>query len=164
MAKHKYPLMQVLEVKQKRVEDAEILVREKQQVVDTEREKLKKLEEERDKVKKHKQDKIKQLRVEMDHGTTSAKIQQMKAYMKVVDERLLIEERKVKDQQVRVKQVEKELEEAKQQLFIKRQEVEKLQIHRKDWEKEQKKEEEIIESREQDELGQVIHGIRQKRK
>lgn len=159
MAKEKYPLKQVLEIKQKRVEDAENVVKEKQQVLDQEKEKLAKREQERDKVKQHKADKLKQLRDELDHGTTSPKIQQMKAYLKVVDERLKTEEKKVKEQQDKVAVAQRDLDEAKHQLFLRRQEVDKLQTHRKDWEKMMLKEEEIIEGREMDELGQVIYNI-----
>ncbi|MCE5319281.1 MAG: hypothetical protein LLG04_18195 [Parachlamydia sp.] len=40
--------------------------------------------------------------------------------------------------------------------------MDKLQTHRKDWEKEMRKEEEIIEGREQDELGTIIFSARQR--
>lgn len=159
MNKKDYPLKQVLEIKQKRVEDAEQVVRLKQQALDLEKEKLQQVEEARNKVKQHRQDKLTQLRHELDQGTTSPKIQQMKAYLKVVDERLKIEEKKVAEQKAKVQAAAKELEAAKHQLHLKRQEVEKIQYHRKDWEKIKHKEEAIIEGREQDELGSVIHGI-----
>jgi flagellar export protein FliJ len=156
-AKAKYPLKQVLEIKQKRVEDAEKVVKDKQMILDQENEKLAQREADRDKVKKHKEDKLQQLRDTLDHGTTSPKVQQMKAYMKVVDEKLKVEEKKVKDQKDKVEVAKRDLEEAKHQLFLRRQEVDKLETHRKDWEKEVRKEEEIVEGREMDELGQVIY-------
>lgn len=159
MAKSKYPLKQILEIKQKRVEDAEKVVKEKQQILDQEKEKLAQREAERDKVKNHRAEKLQQLRDELDHGTTSPKVQQMKSYLKVVDEKLKTEEKKVKDQQAKVDTATRDVEEAKHQLFLRRQEVDKLQTHRKDWEKEMRKEEEIIEGREMDELGQVIYNI-----
>lgn len=160
----KYPLKQVLEIKKKRVEDAEKVVKDKQIILDQEKEKLAQREADRDKVKKHKKDKLQQLRDELDHGTTSPKVQQMKAYMKVVDEKLKVEEKKVKDQQEKVNVATRDLEEAKHQLFLRRQEVDKLETHRKDWEKEMRKEEEIIEGREMDELGQVIFNIQELKK
>lgn len=159
-----YPLLQILEVKQKRVEDAEKVVKEKQELLDKEKEKLAEREKERDKVKTHKHDKLEQLRATLDEGTTSPKIQQMKQYLKVVDEKLVVEEKKVKDQQTQVETANKNLEQAKEDLRVKRQEVDKLQFHRKDWEKEMKKALEILEGREEDELGSVIHSSNLRKK
>ncbi len=152
-----YPLKQVIEVKQKRVEDAERVVDEKNKALLKEQEKLKEREKERDQVKKHHTDKLKQMRDEMDHGTTSPKIQQMKLYLKVVDEKLKAEEKKVQDQKDQVKVAEKNLEAAKAELKRKRQEVDKLLTHKMDWEKEMRKEQEIQEGREQDEIGSIMH-------
>ena len=83
----------------------------------------------------------------------------MKVYLKICDEKLKIEEKKVKDQQDRVDAAEKELEEAKNLLKIKRQEVDKLMMHREGWEKEKRKEIELGEEKESDELGNVIYGM-----
>ena len=159
MAKIQYPLQQVLDVKLKRVEDAEKVVKEKQKILNQEEEKLKKCIEERDKMRQHYDDKIKQLRDELDHATTSPKVQQMKAYLNVVKEKLKVEDKKVADQQAKVDTATKDLEEAKRQLQIKRQEVEKLEMHRDDWKKTMRKEEEIKEEREYDEIGNIIYGI-----
>jgi flagellar biosynthesis chaperone FliJ len=158
-SKSVYPLLQVIEVKKKRVEDAEKVVKEKQAALDKEMQKL----AERDKVKEHKLDKLKQLRETMDQATTSPKIQQMKVYLKLVDEKLAVEEKKVKDQQEQVKIAEQNLNAAKQDLLRKRQEVDKLMTHKTDWEKEKRREEQIIEGREQDELGAIIHAVHQRR-
>lgn len=160
MTKRNYPLKQVLEIKQKRVEDAEKVVQEKQKILDQEKEKLAQREAERDKVKQHKQAKLQQLRDELDHSTTSPKVQQMKVYLKLVDEKLKVEEKKVQEQKTKVEAAERDLEEAKKQLYLRRLEVDKLKTHREDWTKEIRKEEEIIEGREMDELGQVIYNIR----
>lgn len=159
-----YPLKQVIEVKQRRVEDAEKVVKEKQAALEKEQQILAQKEAERDKAKKHYDDKLKQMREELDHGTTSPKIQQMKAYLKVVKERVAVEEKKVKDQKVQVENAEKNLENAKQDLKVKRQEVDKLLTHRTDWIKEMRKEQEIIEGREQDELGSIIFTTNTRRK
>lgn len=156
MAKPNYPLKQVLEVKHRRVEDAEKVVKEKIDLLKKEQEKLAQREAERDKVRNHHSDKLQQMREEMDHGTTSPKIQQMKAYLKVVQERLMAENKRVKDQQDQVALAEKNLEQARQDLARKRLEVDKLVSHQKDWETELRKEMEIVEGREMDELGGVI--------
>lgn len=139
------------------MEDAEKVVLEKRKALELEQEKLKEREKERDQVKTHKQDKLQQLRDELDSGTTSEKIIQMKAYLKTVDERLKVEEKKVFDQKALVKTAEQNLENAQEDLKRKRQEVDKLLTHRKDWQKEVAKEEEIIEGREQDEIGSVMY-------
>jgi hypothetical protein len=158
-----YPLLQIIEVKNKRVEDAEKVVKEKQAALDQEMKKLAELEAERDKVKEHKIDKLTQLRETMDQATTSPKIQQMKVYLKLVDEKLEVEEKKVKGQQEQVKIAEQNLDAAKLDLQRKRLEVDKLLTHKSDWEKEKRKEEQIIEGREQDELGSIIHSVQKRR-
>lgn len=162
-SKQVYPLAQIIEVKQKRVEDAEKVVKEKQLALDSENKKLEEIEIEHKKVKDHKVDKLQQLRDTMDEGTTSPKIQQMKVYLKVVDEKLKIEDKKRNDQKEKVKIAEKNLNEAKLDLHRKRQEVDKFLMHKKDWEKEMRREFEIIEGREQDELGTIIHGVRHRK-
>ncbi len=151
-----YPLGQVLEVKKKRVADAEQVVKEKMQALEVEKEKLKKREEERDKVKSHYEDKVLQLRHEYDTGTTSTKIDQAKVYIKVVQERLKVEEKKVKDQQAQVETAEKNLELAKNQLKQRQREQDKIEMHKKEWIKDTLKELAIIETREEDELGSTM--------
>jgi flagellar biosynthesis chaperone FliJ len=163
MAKIVYPLKQVLEVKQRRVEDAEKVVSEKKLTLEKELEKLAQREADRDKVKTHMKDKLTQLRGMMDEGTTSPKIQQAKAYLKVVQGKLIVEEKKVKEQQDQVTLAEKNLELAREELRRKRQEVDKLHTHQKDWEKEMQKERDVIEGREQDELGNIIFTSRNRR-
>lgn len=163
MSKMDYPLIQIIAVKQRRVDEAEKVVVEKRKALEAEQKKLEEKEAERDKVKKHKLDKLKQLREEMDKTSTSPKIQQMKVYQKVVDEKLQIEEKKVDDQKEQVKAAEKVLEQAKLNLKQKRHEVDKLLMHKKDWEKEKKRELEIIEGREQDELGSLIHTVQHRK-
>lgn len=163
MAKAVYPLKQIIEVKIRRVENAEKVVLEKRQALELEQNKLAEREKERDIVKKHLKAKLDQLRDELDGGTTSPKIQQMKAYLKVVQEKLKVEEKKVADQKEQVKKAEAALEEAIADLKKKRQEVDKLNTHQKDWEHEMRKEEDVIEGREQDELGSTTY-ITQKRR
>lgn len=162
MPKVIYPLLQVLQIKKRRVEEAEKVVLEKRNLLKQEEEKLKQREKERDKVLEHQRSKLKQMREEMDKGTTSPKIIQMKVYLKVVDENLKTEEKKVSDQKEQVKIAERNLEQAIQQLKLRRLEVDKLLTHKQDWEREMKKEEEIIEGREQDEIGSVVYMMHKK--
>lgn len=159
-----YPLKQVIEVKKKRVEDAEKVVQEKKLLLQKEQEKLAQREADRDKVKNHRTDKLQQLRDTLDHAMTSPKVQQMKVYLKIVDEKLKVEEKKVKDQQEQVNIATKNLDQAKEDLRKKRQDVDKLQTHQIDWEKEMRKELQIQEGREQDELGNTIYIANQAKK
>lgn len=157
-----YPLKQIMEVKVRRVEEAEKLVKEKRAALEAEKEKLKKREEDRDKAVKHHVDKLTQLRKSLDEGTTTDKIMQMKAYLKVAKEKVKVEEKKVKDQQDQVEIATKNLTNAQNELRLRRQEVDKIETHKKDWIKQMQKEEELIEGREQDEIGTVIFSSRQR--
>ena len=158
MAKEpKYPLEQVLDVKKDRVEKAEKVVKEKKRALEIEEEKLKKIEKERDIVLNHHKDKLAQLRKALDEGTTSDEVLQMKAYLKVVKEKLIKEEAKVKEQQKQVKTAEQNLETAKQDLHRKRMEVEKIQLHKEEWTKETRKEMQREEAKEHDEVGTTMH-------
>lgn len=159
-----YPLTQVIEVKQRRVEAAEKVVAEKMAALQRETKKLEEREADRDKVKKHKVEKLQQLRDILDQASTSPKIQQMKSYLKVVDEKLKIEEKKVADQKKIVQQAENDLEAAKNDLRLKRVEMDKLLMHKKDWERGMRKELEIQESKEMDELGAIIHSSLHKKR
>ena len=156
MASKSYPLKQVLEIKIRRVEEAEKVVLEKKQAFELEKKKLQEREAEKDQVKNHRISKLQQLRDELDHTTTSPKVQQMKVYIKVVEEKLKVEEKKVLDQKQQVEVAEKNLEMARNELKKKRLEVDKLQTHQTDWEKELKREEDILQGREQDEVGNVM--------
>lgn len=158
-----YPLSDVLKVKIRRVEDAEKALQLRRRELLQEQEKLKERERERDVVKDHLNDKLKQFRDELDHGTNTHKITQMKNYMKVVQEKLAIEEKKVKEQKDRVKLAEKKVEEAKIDLSNKQREVDKLNEHKKEWLVGAHKEMEVIDAREHDELGNIIYTL-QKRK
>lgn len=152
-----YPLEQIIKVKQRRVEEQEKVVRQKEEILQKEKEKLAEREAARDKAKQHQLDKLMQLRAELDHETSTSKITQMKNYLNVAKEKVAIEEKKVKEQMAQVEQATKALETEKEILKQKRQEVDKLKNHKIDWTKEARKELEIIEGREQDELGSITY-------
>ncbi|MBB65816.1 MAG: type III secretion T3S chaperone [Waddliaceae bacterium] len=157
MDKAAYPLAQVLEVKKKRVEDAEKLVEQRIKELDREKEKLKEVEAARDKVLQHFTDKIDQLRQKFDEGITSPEIIDSKRYIKIVHEKLQVEEEKVNKQKEQVEVAEKSLELARKELAQKRKEVDKLRMHREEWWKEERNDRERKEAIEQDEIGNVIH-------
>lgn len=154
---HGYPLEQIVTIKQKKLDEAEKTLREKKKALEKEQEKLAIVEKERDEVKDHRFAKLTQLREKMDEGAPSDKIQQMRYYLKVVDEKLKTKEHKVKEQQKIVENAKQQVEIARTDLLKKQQDVEKLQTHRKEWEKEMKAIAEHKEGVESDEMGAMIH-------
>lgn len=158
-----YPLQQVLGVKEKRVDEAQRLVVERKSALEREEKKLKQLEEARDEVKRHYKKKLEQLRGALDEGETTDKILMMRQYLESVEEKLAIEEDKVKKQKLQVEQAKTALEEAQQLWRERMKEVDKIKEHRKQWLFEAKRELEREEAKEQDELGSVMY-LNQKNK
>ena len=148
-----YPLGEVLDVKKRRVDRAEKVVQEKQKLLEDEQKKLKECEEARDKVKHHYQDKLQQLRQELDGGTTSTRIERFKVYIKIVQEKLQVEEKKVKQQKAQVEVAEKNLKLAQEELKQRRKEQDKIETHKKEWTKETTREIQFLETKKMDELG-----------
>jgi chromosome segregation ATPase len=161
VSKPVYPLKQVLEVKIRREDDARKLVDERKRALEREQQKLNQLVEARDKVRKHYDDKLAQLRQELDQTTTTEKIQQAKAYLKIVQANLEKEDKKVADQKAVVTTAMKALDDAKAALKQRQQEVEKIKLHRTEWQKEAQREHEKKIEAEQDEIGQILHQSRQ---
>jgi flagellar export protein FliJ len=153
MSDDKYPLAQIMEIKEKRVVEAQGVLHQKKEALKTEEDKLSKAEAERDNVKKHKISKLQQMRKEMDEGTTTDKIIQMKHYLNTVDEKLVVEENKVSEQKKQVQAAEAAVEEAHALVKEKEREVDKLKVHKKEWLKEMQKELALKEQQELDELG-----------
>lgn len=156
MQQAKYPLEQLTDIKKKRLEEAEKILQEKKELLIKEEKKLEQLENERNQVKEHKDAKLAQLRAELDTGTTSLKIQQMKVYLKEVDEKLKQRELKVKEQQKQVDNAIKAVELARQDMLKKHLSLEKMRLHKAEWVKEQKAIEVQIEALANDELGTTI--------
>lgn len=160
MNKKEYPLAQVTEIKQKRLEDAEKVLEQKRDLLTKEQQKLKQVEGERDKVKLHKEDKLSQLRHELDTGTSTLTIEQMRLYLKEVDIDLKGKETKVAQQQKQVDAAQKAVDDAHQDMMMKRQSVEKMEIHKEEWSKEQKVEEAQKEAQEMDEIGNTLYNMK----
>lgn len=157
-----YPLEQVAQIKARRLEESEKILQEKKATLIKEEDQLKVLEKEKEKVKLHKEAKLEQLRNELDSESTTLKIQQMKQYLKDVDEKLKQKEAKVKEQQKKVDTAVLAVEVARKDMLQKQHDVEKINIHRKEWEKEKKAYLEQLEAIETDELGTTSH-IRNKK-
>jgi flagellar biosynthesis chaperone FliJ len=160
----KYPLDQLVAIKQKRLEEAEKVLAEKKAILAQEEEKLAVLEKKRDEVKEHYKNKLTQLREKLDEGTATDKITQMKQYLKLVAEDLKVEETKVAAQEKIVAAAQNQVELARQDLFKKQKDVEKLKIHHKEWQKEMH----IISERKEavigDEMGSAMHTVKKAEK
>lgn len=157
-----YPLEQLMTIKKNRFDQAVKTLEQKKEILEKAYEKLYDLTQERDQVLTHKQEKLKQLRDSLDEGTTTDKIQQMKAYMKIVDEKLQEKEKKVQEQQKQVDLAQKQVDIATDELFQRKKDLEKLEIHKKEWEKEVQYWATQKEASEHDEQGSATHSIRKK--
>lgn len=160
----KYPLEQVALIKQKKLEETEKNLKAKKELLLQEEEKLRTTEKERDSVKEHRIAKLTQLRENLDLGTSTDKIQQMKAYFKIVEEKLKVKEQKVQEQLKKVNAAKEQVELARQLFLKKTQEVEKFRLHKQEWDKEIKVLIEREEAGEGDELGSAMHVRRKKPK
>ena len=152
-----YPLEQLALIKQKKLEESEKNLKLKKDALQKEEAKLIDIEKERDTVKSHRQAKLQQLRETLDAGTSTDKIQQMKAYLKIVDEQLKVREHKVQEQKKQVDAAKDQVELARQDYIKRNHDVEKLRIHREEWAKEVKIAEEAKEAVENDDLGGAMH-------
>ncbi len=158
MKKKIYPLQQIAEIKQRRLEEAEKILRNKREALD---------KAEKDLVDKRKLLTATQtLKLEMiekhfqkiEQGTTSDVLERHDHYMKeVLGVKLSAEKKAVEDQKKVVKEAEKALEVAKAVRLQKNQDLEKIYMHKEEWVKESKKEMEIEEANLSDELGTAMH-------
>jgi len=153
----RYPLKQLAEIKQKNLETAESALRDKKRILEQEQTSLTKKEKERDVVKEHRIDKLQQLRDHMDEGAVPHKVEQMKQYLKLVDEKLAVKQQAVVEQKKKVKLAEEEVDKARKELIECQQDVEKMRLHRKEWDREMHLIEEQREGVEMDEIGSAGH-------
>lgn len=160
----KYPLEQLATIKQKRLEEAEKVLKERKESLTKAENFLKDLADERDKTLRHRDDKEAQFYEDLSKGTTSDKIEIAKRYLKVVEEDLKKREKKVVDQQKIVDKAKEDVEHARKDLLKKQQDVEKIKLHRKEWEKEMERIEIQKEGIEADEMGTSMHIRRKKEK
>lgn len=156
----KYPLEQLVLIKKNRFDQAVKTLEEKKALLEKAYEKLYQVTQERDQTLEHKNAKLAQLREGLDTGLRSDKILQMKAYLKIVDQKLVEKEKKVQDQQKQVDLAQKQVDAATAELFQRKKDVEKLELHRGEWEKEVLYWTEQQEAVAHDEQGSATHAIR----
>lgn len=147
MSEKNYPLVEVIAIKRRRLEEAEKTLRAKKEIQELEKQKLEKLEKELDEAKKTYDTYMAKLRAAMDAGEPSYKIDQHKVHLRDLKDKYFIVQKKVDDQKKVVKKAEEAVEEARKIYMQKEKEVEKLKIHKTEWlkalEKEDLRQEEI---------------------
>lgn len=158
----RYPLEQLMVIKKNRFDQAVKTLEEKRLLLEKAYAKLYEVTQERDEVFAHKTAKLNQLREALDEGTTSDKIQQMKVYLNIVNEKLAEKEKKVQEQQKQVDLAQKQVDLATQELFQRKKDLEKLEMHRAEWEKEVRYWAEQKEGVILDEQGSATHVLRKK--
>jgi len=131
-----YPLEQVITIKKNRFDRAIKTLEEKKAILEKAYELLYDLTQEQEEVVKHRQSKLDQMRKALDEGTTSDKVQQMKVYLKIVDEKVKEKKKKVADQQKNVDLAQAQVDLATDDLFQKKKDLEKLELHKKEWSRE----------------------------
>lgn len=152
-----YPLEQVISIKKNRFDQAVKTLEAKKEILEKAYEKLYDLTQEKDEVEAHKKAKLDQVREALDQGTTTDKIQQMKMYLKVVEEKLTDKKKKVAAQQKVVDAAQAQVDLATDDLFQKKKDLEKLELHKKEWAKEARYLVERKEEVEHDEQGSATH-------
>jgi flagellar biosynthesis chaperone FliJ len=157
-----YPLEQLMSIKKNRFDQAVKTLAEKKAVLEKAVAKLEELTKERDKVLQHRMEKLTQLRDKLDAGTTTDKIQQMKYYLKTVEEKLAERQKKVADQKKQVDLAQKQVDLATEEVFQKKKDLEKLEMHKKEWEKEVRYLTEQKSATEHDEQGSATHEARRR--
>lgn len=157
-----YPLEQLMTIKKNRFDQAVKVLEEKKAILEKAYDKLFEVTKERDSVLQHRTAKLQQLRNALDEGTTTDKIQQMKVYLKTVDEKLKEKEKKVVTQQAQVDQAQKQVDLATEELFQRKKDLEKLEMHKAEWLKEVRYFVERKEEVEHDEQGSATHLIRKR--
>lgn len=158
-----YPLQQLLEIKEKRVEDAERILHEKKEALAREEEKLQKCIERERLAQKTYDEQLDTFYNDFAGGTQSHKIKQRKEHLKTLLEQVKIEKEKTKKQREIRNKAEQEKDEAKAILDQRRIDLDKIEEHKKAWTKGDLEEKERLHIIEHDELGAMIHSRRKKR-
>ncbi len=161
---NKYPLEEVFFIKKRKLTEAERVLKEKKDLLAKEMEILAAVKKEYDEARALRDAKLKQLREALDAGAPSSKIEQMKGFFKMVDEKSKQKEQKLSDQKKQVTKAEKVVETARADYVKKQMDVEKLSLHKEEWAKGEAKEEERKEATHTDEIGTTGFSRRKKAK
>jgi hypothetical protein len=164
MKKRKYPLAQIEEIKKRRLEDAEKILREKRTELDVAEKDLDEKRKALNATQAVKLEMIEKYYEDIKKGTTSILMERHDSYIReVMNVKLAEEKKKVDDQKKVVKQAVLALEKAREERLKKNQELEKIHIHKKEWTKDMKKEMDLEEAGVSDELGTSMHARNMKK-
>jgi hypothetical protein len=164
MKKRKYPLTQIAEIKTRRLEEAEKILKQKRDELDIAEKDLLQKRKDLSATQKLKLEMIEKHFAKISKGTTSDVLKRHDEYMKeVIGVKLSEQKKAVDDQKKVVKEAQKALEAARIDRLKKNQELEKIHIHKKEWTKEMKKEMDLEEADVADELGTSMHARKMKK-
>jgi flagellar export protein FliJ len=133
MNEKNYPLVEVIRIKKRRLDEAEKVLREKKEHLDKEKQKLEQCQKEYDTAKQIFDNYLQKLREAMDQGDPTSKIEQHKIHLKDLKERFLVAQKKLEAQKKAVKLAEEAVEIARADYQLKEKELEKLHIHKSEW-------------------------------
>lgn len=157
-----YPLIEVIRIKKRRLDEAEKALREKKEILAKEQEKLKACQKELDEAKTKFDTYLQKLRDAMDQGEPSSKIDQHKMHLKDLKDHFLICQKKLDNQKKVVKSAEDAVEVARLDYQQKEKELEKLNIHKAEWMQAMKLEEVRQEEIKMDEISTSAHARKKK--
>ncbi len=157
MSLAKYRLQPVLDSKEKKKKDAEKALAETRTELERQKKILQEREEEVVKAIKRKDDYSADLMKKMDSGLESGKITDGKAYLEVLKRSIEIARKKADDQKKVVQQWEEKVEAALVKVMEATKEMKVIEKHKGNWVEAAKKEIEIKEEKEQDEVAQNIY-------
>ncbi|MCH9811407.1 type III secretion T3S chaperone [bacterium] len=165
MKKRKYPLSQIEEIKKRRLEEAEKVLKEKREALTQAEKDLEEKRKALNATQELKLEMIEKYYEEIKQGTTSLMMERHDSYIReVINVKLAEEKKKVDDQKKVVKEAQAELEKARQNRIKKNQELEKIHLHKEEWKKEVRKEITIEEAGVSDELGTAMHSRKMKKR
>jgi flagellar export protein FliJ len=157
MSGPKYRLQLILDKRQKEKEDAEKALGEAQKALEEERKIEKQKELEVEQAKQRKEDSKKELNQKMLEGLLDInKIRQGKDFIKSLDIEIEKAKERLVQQQQKVKLAENFLEQKRAELIEATTQFQAMEKHKEKWLEKIKKEAELAEQNEQEEIGNVL--------
>jgi len=161
MKKREYPLKQIAEIKKRRLEEAEKILRQRRDAFDKAEIELKERRKLLNESMNLKLEIIEKHYKKIENGTTADIMERHDHYIKeVINVKIAEEKKRVDAQKKVVKEAEAALELAKVDRLKKNQDLEKIYMHEKEWTTETRKEIDIEEAIVEDELGSIMHSRR----
>lgn len=157
-----YPLIEVIRLKKRRLDEAEKILREKKEILTKEEDKLKIYQKELNEAKIKFDTYLQKLREAMDKGEPSSKIDQHKLHLKDLKDLFLVCQKKVDNQKKVVKSAQEAVETARLEYQMREKELEKLTIHKAEWLQAMKLEQARAEELKMDEISTSAHARKKK--